>query len=155
MHYPNLCAFVVVVFVGCKLHAPGTKNLFDVRSSSANKFWARGSKLGSWVDLDMVYLSPYDLMGWSAVWTCSARARVLYLLLFYRPYTGHTYTTPTCVLFWLPFLWCAGCSRQNRKTLLRGSSGSGKFWASDDKFGTLMELNMRISMVHCIWWWGA
>ena len=31
---------------------------------------------------------------------------------------GHTYTTPTCVLLWLPFLWGAGCTRQDRKTFL-------------------------------------
>ena len=31
---------------------------------------------------------------------------------------GHTYTTPTCVLLWLPFLWGAGCTRQGRKTFL-------------------------------------
>ena len=31
---------------------------------------------------------------------------------------GHTYTTPTFVLLWLPFLWGAGCTRQGRKTFL-------------------------------------
>ena len=31
---------------------------------------------------------------------------------------GHTYTTPTCVLLWLPFLCGAGCTRQGRKTFL-------------------------------------
>ena len=37
---------------------------------------------------------------------------------------GHTYTTPTCVLLWLPFYpnLCAfvgaGCTRQGRKTFL-------------------------------------
>ena len=30
---------------------------------------------------------------------------------------GHTYTTAICVLFGLPFLWGAGCARQDRKTL--------------------------------------
>ena len=37
----------------------------------------------------MVDLAPYDLMGWSAVCTCSARASVLYLLFFYRPYRSN------------------------------------------------------------------
>ena len=31
---------------------------------------------------------------------------------------GHTCTTPTCVLLWLPFLWSEGCMRQDRKTFL-------------------------------------
>ena len=31
---------------------------------------------------------------------------------------GHTYTTPTCVLLLLPFLWGPGCTRQERKTFL-------------------------------------
>ena len=33
-------------------------------------------------------------------------------------FAGHTYTAPTCVLLWLPFLWGAGCTRQGRKTIL-------------------------------------
>ena len=33
VHYPNLCAFVVFVPVGCRLHAPGTETFFDVGSS--------------------------------------------------------------------------------------------------------------------------
>ena len=31
---------------------------------------------------------------------------------------GHTYTTPTCVLLWLPVVWDAGCTRQGRNTFL-------------------------------------
>ena len=31
---------------------------------------------------------------------------------------GHTYTTPPCVLLWLPVVWGAGCTRQSRKTFL-------------------------------------
>ena len=31
---------------------------------------------------------------------------------------GHTYTTPICVLLWLPVVWGAGCTRQRRKTFL-------------------------------------
>ena len=33
-------------------------------------------------------------------------------------HTGHTYTTLTCVLLWLPFLCGTGCTRQGRKTFL-------------------------------------
>ena len=68
-------------------------------------------------------------MSWGAVCTCSARASFLHLLTFSRP-TGqavvttdaklasHMYTTPTCVLLWLLFLWGAGCTRRRRKTFL-------------------------------------
>ena len=31
---------------------------------------------------------------------------------------GYTYTTPTCVLLWLPLLWGARCTRQRRKSFL-------------------------------------
>ena len=38
------------------------------------------------------------------------------------------------------------------ETFIReGSSGFRKLWAIDTKFGTLMELNERNSMVHAIW----
>ena len=57
---------------------------FDVGSSGARKFLARDTKLGRWVDLGIVYLAPYDLMGWNALCTCSARASVLYLFFFCR-----------------------------------------------------------------------
>ena len=79
--------------------------------------------------LGKAHLAPYDLMSWGAVCTCSARASVLHLLTFSRP-TGqavvttdaklgiYMYTTPTCVLLWLPFLCGAGCTRQRRKTFL-------------------------------------
>ena len=63
----------------------------------------------------------------------------LHLLTFSRP-TGqavvttdaklasHTYTTPTCVLLWLPFLWGEDCARQDRTSLFeRGPSGLGNF----------------------------
>ena len=37
VHYPNLCAFVVAVPVGCRLHAPGEENFFDMGSSGVRK----------------------------------------------------------------------------------------------------------------------
>ena len=77
-------SFVVAVPVGCRLHAPGSENLFDVGSSGARKFLARDTKLGRWVHLGIVYLVLYDLMGWSALCTCSASASVLYLFFFCR-----------------------------------------------------------------------
>ena len=77
-------------------------------------------------------------MSWGAVCTCSARASVLHLLTFSRP-TGqavvttdaklgiYMYTTPTCVLLWLPFL----CGRQAARARAEnffdiGSSGLRK-----------------------------
>ena len=30
---------------------------------------------------------------------------------------GHTYAALICMLFWLPFSWDAGCTRQDRKKL--------------------------------------
>ena len=164
MYYPNLCAFLVAVLVGCRLHAPGSENSFDMGSSGARKFWARDTKLGRWVELDMMYLAPNDLMGWSAVCTCSACASVLYLLFFYRPYRpneGHRRSQTCRSHVYLPYL-CAflvavlvGCRLHalGPKNFIReGSSGSRKFWASNTKFGTLMEFNVRNSMVRCIWW---
>ena len=38
---------------------------------------------------------------------------------------GHTCTTPTCVLLWLPFLRGAGCTRQGRKTFWHRVCSSG------------------------------
>ena len=38
VYYPNLCAFVVAVPVGCRLHTPGLEHFFDVGSSGARKF---------------------------------------------------------------------------------------------------------------------
>ena len=84
-----MCAFVVAVPVGCRLHEPGSENFFDVGSSGARKFLARDTKLGRWVDLGMMYLAPYDLMGWSAVCTCSSARAIVpscNILFFYRPY---------------------------------------------------------------------
>ena len=37
-YYPNMCAFVVAISVGCRLHAPGPENFFHVGSSGARKF---------------------------------------------------------------------------------------------------------------------
>ena len=37
VHYPNLCAFVLVGGVGCRLHAPGEENFFDMGSSGLRK----------------------------------------------------------------------------------------------------------------------
>ena len=43
-------------------------------------------------------------------------------------FAGHAYTAPTCVLLWLPLLWGAGCTRQERKTFLtRGPPVQGNF----------------------------
>ena len=35
---PNLCAFVVAVPVGCRLHAPEAENFFDMGSSGFREF---------------------------------------------------------------------------------------------------------------------
>ena len=167
VYYLNLCAFVVAVSVGCRRHAPGAEKIFDVGSSDARKFWTRDAKLGRLVDLEMAYLASYNLMGWSAVCTCSARASVLYRLFFYRSYRpkeGHRSVPSLQVTHILPqsvcFSGCCCCGVQaararTEKLYSRGSSGSRKFWAGDTKFGTLVEFNVQDSMVHCIWWWGA
>ena len=150
--------------MGCRLHAPGSENFFDVGSSGARKFLARDNKLGRWVDLGIVYLAPYDLMGWSALCTCSARASVLYLFFFCRHCRQDDvhHRSQTCRshvycpnLYAFPVAVLVGCKvhAPGPKNFIReGSSGSRKFWASDTKFGTLMKLNVRNSMVHCIWW---
>ena len=87
----------------------------------------------------MVYLALYELMGWSAVCTCSARAIVLYLLFFYRPYRpneGHRRPQncrsqvyyPNLCFFSLPFLWGTGGARQDQKTFFeRGPPVLGNF----------------------------
>ena len=55
---------------------------------------------------------------------------------------GHTYTTSICVLLWLPFLWGAGCTRQDRKTILTwGPRVHGKF-ELDTKLSRWVEFDM-------------
>ena len=126
--------------VGCRLHAPGSENCFDVGFSGARKFLARDTKLGRWVDLGMVYLAPYDLMGWSAVCTCSARASVLHLLFFCRPYMQNDvhHQSRTCRSYvYCPNLYAflvaifVGCRlnserARTEKNIREGSSGSRK-----------------------------
>ena len=108
----------------------------------------------------MVYLAPYDLMGWSAVCTCSARASVLYRLFFYRPYRpneGHRRSQTCRPHVYYRDLWtfvvvllveCRLHAPGPNHCIREGSSGSRKYWTSDTNFGTLMEFNVCISMVH-------
>ena len=63
---------------------------------------------------------------------------------------GHMYATPAHMSLWLPFLWGAGCAPGPEKIIREGSSGSGKFWAIDTKFGTLIDFDERNSMVHVV-----
>ena len=52
VHFPNLCAFVVAVPEGFWLHAPEAEHLIRLGSSGAREFWARDTKLVSWVHID-------------------------------------------------------------------------------------------------------
>ena len=41
---------------------------------------------------------------------------------------GNMYATPGYMFLWLPFVWGAGCARQDPKNFIReGSSGARKF----------------------------
>ena len=68
---------------------PGAENLSDEGSFGLRKLGARDTKLGTWVHLDKAYLAPYDVRGWDALCTCSARANILHLFLFCRPYRSN------------------------------------------------------------------
>ena len=91
-YQPNLKSVGGAVPVGRRLHAPEAESFFDMWSSGLRILWARDTKLGTRVHLGKAYLAPYDLMGWGAVCTCSARASIVHLLLLwrlYRPNGGH------------------------------------------------------------------
>ena len=162
----NLKSIGGATSVGCRLYAPGAENLFDEGSFGLRKFWARDTKLGTWVHLDTAYLAPYDRRGWGALCTCSARANVLHLFLFSRPYRsngGHRWCQTCRSHVCYPSLYvfvvtgpvrCRLRAPGPEKFIWERSSGFRKLWAIDTKFGTLMELNERNSMVHAIWWWG-
>ena len=64
-------------------------------------------------------------------------------------FAGHTYTAPTCVLLWLPFLWGAGCTHQGRTTFFDvGSSGARKFLARDIAWHSVLGA-LRFNGLEC------
>ena len=163
----NLKSFGGAIFVGCQLHAPGAENLFHQGSFGLRKFWARDTKLGTWVHLGKAYLAPYDLRGRGALCTCNARANILHLFLFFRPYrpNGEHRGCQTCRkhecyprLYVFVVTVPARCRLRlpgPAKFICERSSGFRKFWPIDTKFGTLMEFSERNSMVHAISWYGT
>ena len=79
--------------------------------------------------LGKAYLAPYDLLGWGALCTCSARASGLRIKTSHAPtgqtggttdpkLSGHIHTVPTENPLRLPSRWGVGCTRQRRKTFL-------------------------------------
>ena len=85
-----------------------------------------------WVHLDKAYLAQYEESGWGALCTCSARANVLHHCSFAAPtgqavcaadakLAGHMSAIPAYMSLWLPFVWGAGCARQDWKSLFERS----------------------------------
>ena len=87
-YHPNLSAFGVAVPVGRRLHAPEAESFFDMGSSGFRKLWARDTKLGTRVHLGKTYLAPYELGGWGALCTCSARESVFWTYCSFPTPTG-------------------------------------------------------------------
>ena len=115
----------------------GRKTFLRRGLSVSGNFGPRDTKIGTWVHLDKAYLAQYEERDWGALCTRSARANVLHLFLFCRltgqtvgtadaKLAGHRYAIPAYMFFWLPFVWGAGCARQERKSLFaRGPSVLG------------------------------
>ena len=113
-----------------------------------SKLWASDTKLGTWVHLGKAYLAPYDLLGWGALCTCSARASGLHLLLFwrfYRPNGGHrwcqtcrthAYCPNLCAFVVNVVMGCKLCAPEVENFFDVGSSGLRKLWARHPKLGT-------------------
>ena len=70
-------------------------------------------------------------------------------------FAGHTYTAPTYVLLWLPFLWGAGCTCQGRKTCYVASSCARKFLTRDAKLDRWVDLDMVYLVPYNLMGWNA
>ena len=125
--------------MGCMLHAPQADNVFDLGSSGVKKLSASDTKFGTLVHLGNAYFAPYEIRGCGALCACIARANYFHLLLFPVPtgqtvgtadakLAGHMSAIPAYMFLWLPFVWGAGCARQDRKSLFeRGPPVLGNF----------------------------
>ena len=117
--------------MGCQLHVPGAENLFDQGS-----FGLRNFELGT----------PNSVHGYTLTRPTWRRMRkragvhyagAVHVQIFCTCFcfaaptgqtvgtadaklAGHMHATTTYLFLWLPFLYDAGCARQDRKVYLRG-----------------------------------
>ena len=114
--------------MGCRLHAPGAENLFD-----GGSFGFRNFELGTPNSVHGYTLArpTWRRMKKGAGMHC---ARALHVQIFCTCFcfaaptgqtvgtadaklAGHMYATTTYLFLWLPFLYDAGCARQDRTSL--------------------------------------
>ena len=149
---PNLSAFGVAVPVGRRLHAPEAESFFDMGSPVLGNFeLGTPNSVHGCTLARPTYLAPYELGGWGALCTCSARESVFGHMVLFLPLQAKwwvplmlnlrvTCIQPQSMCFrgyrpmGLPFQWGAGCTRQRQrlrepgpeKFIREGSSGSRK-----------------------------